>query len=96
MRKGIKLAALAAIGALLACSCVKEITEEPKQYTPESGVISFVLNGISTRADSETPIQTYTYNLGAWSSATVSLNFSPTVSAGAACSMQTLGSSRIR
>lgn len=65
MRKEIKLAALAAIGALLACSCVKEITEEPKQYTPESGVISFVLNGISTRADSETPIQTYTYNLGA-------------------------------
>ena len=62
MRKEIKLAALAAIGALLACSCVKEITEEPKQYTPEEGAVSFVMEGISTRTSS--PVQTITHVLG--------------------------------
>ena len=61
MRKQIYLAALAAVGVLMS-SCVHE--KDLVTYVPEPEAVSFVLNGVSTRTDADTPIQVNRYNLG--------------------------------
>ena len=61
MRKQIYLAALAALGVLMS-SCVKEKSIE--RFEPEPEAISFMLSGVSTRADAGTPIQVNRYNMG--------------------------------
>ena len=62
MRKQIQLAALAAVGALMICSCEKG--KETDVVIPGSDGVSFTLGGVATRSEVMPSAQQFSYDLG--------------------------------
>ena len=62
MRKELYLAALAAVGALMVCSC--EEGKEVENPSVDRNAVSFVLEGVDTRSESAPFVETFDYNFG--------------------------------